>query len=490
MVRLVRPESGQVVIGNQEIYNLPEAITGRRLAYAGSDAYMFQGTMRDNLLYGLKHAPLKEHVYSGEEAKQRQWEVKESEAVDNPSLDVNSDWIDYQALRVKSNEELLPVIIKALDIVALSHDVFELGLRSSMGPEHHPKLSSQIRKVRASLRARLETEELTEIVVPFEPDAFNAEATVGENLIFGSPMGDELKEEKLKTNPYVRSVLKSTGLDETLYHMGREIASNVIEILGELPPDHPFFQQLMFMSADELPEYRALMQRVKDKPFAGVSAADVTKLLGLSLSYSEPRYRFGVLDAVIMKKVVDARKMFHANLPEDLKGSIETYDPDRYNSAASLLDNALFGRIAHRQAEGAGKIRTIVRDVLEELELYGDVIGAGLLFNVGAGGRRITVAQRQKLNLARALLKGADYIFLNKPLSTVDIRTQEKVMRSVLELTNGEEDKPAVIWVLSSPHMAQFFDRVIVFEKGRPVEDGQYDVLLAGKSSFAAMLTR
>jgi hypothetical protein len=38
--------------------------------------------------------------------------------------------------------------------------------------------------------------------------------------------------------------------------------------------------------------------------------------------------------------------------------------------------------------------------------------------------------------------------------------------------------------------MAQLFERVIVFEKGRPVEDGQYDVLIAGKSSFAAMLAR
>jgi putative ABC transport system ATP-binding protein len=490
MVRLIRPESGQVVIGNQEIYNLPEAITGRRLAYAGSDAYMFQGSMRDNLLYGLKHAPLREHSYTGEEAKHRQWEIKEAEAVDNPSLDVNSDWIDYEALKVKSAEELLPAIIKALDMVVLSHDVFELGLRSSMSPEKHPNLSSQIRKVRASLRARLEAEELTDMVVPFEPDAYNSEATVAENLIFGSPVGDVLKEEKLKTNPYLRSVLKSTGLDETLYHMGHEIASNVIEILGELPPDHPFFQQWMFMSADEIPEYRALLQRLKDKPFSAAGATDVTKLLGLSLSYSEPRYRFGVLDAAIMKKIVEARKMFHANLPQELKGSIETYDPNRYNSAASLLDNALFGRIAHRQAEGAGKIRSIVREVLEELDLYGDVINAGLDFNVGAGGRRITMAQRQKLNLARTLLKGADYIFLNKPLSTVDVRTQEKVVRAVLEHGRGEESKPAIIWVLSSPHMAQLFERVIVFEKGRPVEDGQYDVLIAGKSSFAAMLSR
>jgi putative ABC transport system ATP-binding protein len=497
MVRLVRPESGQVLVGRQEIYNLPEAITGRRLAYAGSDAYMFQGSMRDNLLYGLKHAPLREKTYEGDEARIRQWEIREAEAVGNPSLDVHSDWIDYDAASVKSADELLPMIIRVLDIVVLSQDVFELGLRSSMSPAEHPNLSSQIRKVRAGLRARLESEGLADIVVPFELDAYNSEATVAENLIFGAPRSADgrpensaLSEENLKTNSYVQLVLKNTGLDEVLYHMGTEIASNVIEILGELPPDHSFFQQWMFMTAEEIPDYRALLQKLKGKPFTSVSPADAARIIGLSFSYSEARYRFGVLDAGVMEKVVEARKAFLQGLPEELKGSIETYNPDQYNSAASLLDNALFGRISHRQADGAEKIRTIVRDVLEELGLYGDVVHAGLDFNVGAGGRRITMSQRQKLNLARALLKRADYMIFNKPLSTVDVRTQEKVVRGVLELAGEESWRPAIVWVLSSPHMARLFERVVVFERGKPIEDGNFDELVTGKSSLAAMLAR
>jgi putative ABC transport system ATP-binding protein len=490
LVRLIKPDGGQILIGKQDIYNLPETITGRRFAYCGSDAYMFQGSMRDNLFYPLKHAPMREKLYEGNEAKIRQWQIKEAQAVGNPSLDINSDWIDYEALGVKNGEELLPVAIRLLDMVALSQDVFELGLRSSMSPTEHPNLSSQIQKVRAGLRERLEAEGLTDSVVPFEPDSYNTEATVAENLIFGAPIGPALAAENLKTNPYVQSVLKATGLDEALYRLGLEIAANVIEILGELPPDHSFFQQWMFMTAEEIPEYRALLQKVKDKPFAAVAAADASKIIGLSFSYSEPRYRFGILDAELMKKVVEGRKMFHRDLPDTLKDAIETYDPERYNSAASLLDNALFGRIAHRQADVAEKIRSIVRDVLEELGLYGDVIDAGLDFNVGAGGRRLTMAQRQKLNLARALLKQADFIILNKPLSAVDVRTQEKVVRAVLDTTSGEQWNPAVMWVLSSPQMARYFQRVVVFDRGRPVEDGNFEGLATGKSSFAAMLAR
>ena len=52
------------------------------------------------------------------------------------------------------------------------------------------------------------------------------------------------------------SVLKEVGLDETLYDMGLEIASNAIELFADLPPDNPLFQQLTFMTPEEIPDYQ------------------------------------------------------------------------------------------------------------------------------------------------------------------------------------------------------------------------------------------
>ena len=76
---------------------------------------------------------------------------------------------------------------------------------------------------------------------------------------------------------------------------------------------------------------------------------------------------------------------------------------------------------------------TIVREILDELGLYDDVLDIGLDFNVGVGGRRLTGAQRQKLDLARALLKRADFLILNRPLSALDTRLQDQIVRNVLE---------------------------------------------------------
>jgi putative ABC transport system ATP-binding protein len=285
-------------------------------------------------------------------------------------------------------------------------------------------------------------------------------------------------------------VIKTTGLDELLYGMGHEIATNVLEILGDLPPDHPFFQQGMFLTADQVPEYKSLLQKLSDRRFDAIDERDTDKFIRLSFSYIEPRYRFGLLDAEHMQKIVEARTMFLEGLPEELKEAIQIYDPERYNHATSLLDNMLFGRIAHKQADGAEKIRSVVRKVLDEADLYGEVIDVGLDFNVGAGGRRLTMAQRQKLNVARALLKRADYLIFNRPLSAIDLRTQEKITNAILDQVTKGDWKPAIIWVLSSPHISRFFQRIVVFDRGKPVEDGSYDGLLTGQGVFAGLLAR
>jgi len=79
-----------------------------------------------------------------------------------------------------------------------------------------------------------------------------------------------------------------------------------------------------------------------------------------------------------MDRIVAARTAFHDNLPDSLKSAIELYDDEAYNKSASILDNVLFGRIGHRHADGADRIRGIVRSVLDELDLSQDVVKVGL----------------------------------------------------------------------------------------------------------------
>jgi putative ABC transport system ATP-binding protein len=129
-----------------------------------------------------------------------------------------------------------------------------------------------------------------------------------------------------------------------------------------------------------------------------------------------------------------------------------------------------------------------VRAVLDDLKLSQGVVKIGLEYNVGVGGRRLTSVQRQKLHVARALLKRSDFIILNKALSALEQRTHEQLVRSVLGEAHRDGRKPALIWVLSNPNLARLFDRVVVLDRGMAVEDGDYDHLMARKGVFAGLL--
>ncbi|MGB3391225.1 MAG: ABC transporter ATP-binding protein [Pseudaminobacter sp.] len=487
--RLNWPESGKVVAGSVDLLELPESVTGRRISYASSDVFLTQGSLRDNLLYGLKHAPLTNVTYEGADAERRRWDIEEARRAGNPDFDLRSDWIDYAAAGVSGPQDLFGAVRHVLDAVFLSQDILDLGLRSPVDPVRHKALIERVVDLRLALRAKLEDEDLSDLVVPFEPGTYNREASIGENLLFGAATGPELADRALAANPYFASVLAQAGLDRTLYEMGMGIADQAIELFSDLPPDHPFFQQLAFMTAEEIPAYQALLQKLNGRPYDAVSEEDRAAITALSFAYIEPRHRFGFLTDDLMVKIVEARNRFYAGLPAALKEAIEPYDPTRYIVAATVMDNVLFGRVRHNHPEGPERIRTIVFSILEEIGLDNEVLDVGLDFNVGVGGRRLTGAQRQKLDVARALLKRADYLILNRPLLALDQRAQDQILRNVLEEVRRDGREPAVMWVLGNPSMAAMFDRVLAFDAGQLVGDGTYEALHQKNSVFRSMVS-
>ena len=487
--RLIWPEQGRITIDGKDILELPESVTGRRIAYAASDTYFFHGTLRDNLLYGLKHAPLTKIEYDGPSAAKNKWNINEARRAGNPELDLNSDWVDYVSAGVTGPDDLFKVVRPILDGVLISQDILDMALRSTVNIETHADLTDRIVELRQALRKRLKKEDLDDLVVPFKLDEYNPQATVGENLLFGSMRRPLMTNRKLAAHPYFRSVLRENDLYIDLYNMGLEIAANAVELFEDLPPDHPFFQQLTFMTADDIPAYQVLLQKLQGRGIDAASADERTSIIRLSFSYIEPRHRFGLLNDQLMAKIVDARARFHKDMPDDLKAVIERYDPEQFISTATLLDNVLFGRIGFTQADGSDRIRNILRDLFDRLGLFESVLSIGLDFDVGSGGKRLTNVQRQKLNVARALLKRADYVIFNRPLPALDQRVQDQITHNILEELHEEGHAPAIIWVLSNTALANLFDRVIVFDKGTLVEDGTHATLLKKNGIFKELVS-
>ena len=486
--RLQRPESGKVVSGSDDILMLPESIPGRSISYAASDTHFFSGSLRDNLLYGLKHAPLTPAIYD-DGGVLRNWHEKEALQSGNPTFDINDDWIDYASAGANGQQDLLNAVVPVLDNVLFSSDLLDLALRSTADLSRHPNIASSILKMRQALRGALEKEDLTTLVDYFEPGVYTVESTVGENLLFGKAIGSALMPREIGRNTYFRSIIEKNGLDRVLYEMGYEIAENAIELFGDLPADHPFFQQLTFMTADDIPTYERLVRKLKGVDYQSVPPEDRPVIIGLSFTYVEPRHRFGLLTEDRMARIVEARRQFHDGLPDNLRDAIEIYNPDEFTSSANLMDNVVFGRVNGKYADGVERVQEIVRKLLTQLGFHDEFLSVGLDFEVGTGGKRLTLAQRQKLSLARALLRRSDYFVFNRPLNALDQRTREQIVRNVLANKENFGSNAAIVWVLADAALASLFERVLVFDGSALADDGPYSVLAEKDGIFKELVS-
>jgi energy-coupling factor transporter ATP-binding protein EcfA2 len=242
----------------------------------------------------------------------------------------------------------------------------------------------------------------------------------------------------------------------------------MVELFSGLPPGHEFFAQYSFINQDDLPQFEAILKRADEVGLKALDEAETRQLLALPFKLIAARHRLGLIDEGFEARVIEARRYFAAHLPKELRGAIEFFDPQHYNSAATLQDNILFGKIVTGQAGAVERITKLVRELLDELGLRPTVVRNGLDFQVGVGGARLPVTERQKVALVRALLKRPVLLVLDQAAAVFDAASQLRVVQSVLAERKGQ----GVVWVLSRPEYAERFGKVLVMERGRLVESG------------------
>jgi putative ABC transport system ATP-binding protein len=470
LARLMPPSSGSIELGGIDLTRAPEAVTGRAIGYVGASAYLFPARVRDNVLYGLKHRPIRERDYEKELAAEREFQLREAMRTGSSTLDIDADWIDYQAAGCTGPEDVEARIVDLLRAVDLEETIFELGLRSRAQKHAGEAVDERVLEARRQLRERLESLGIRDWVERFDPAEYNRNATLAENLLFGTPVGRVFDVENLASNAYVRQVLRATGLDELLVRTGHKVAETMVELFSGLPPGHEFFAQYSFINQDDLPQFEVILKRAADHGLKELPEADRRALLALPFKLIATRHRLGLIDESFEARVIEARRHFAAHLPQDLKGAVEFFDPERYNSAATLQDNILFGKIVTGQAGAVERITKLVRDLLDELGLRLMVVRNGLDFQVGVGGARLGPADRQKVALVRALLKRPVLLVLDQAAAGLDPASQKRVVDGVL----AERKGCSVAWVLSRPEYAESFGMVLVMERGRLVERGAF----------------
>jgi len=475
MAGLLEPMGGTIGLGGHDMYKLPHAVTGRHIGYAGQNVFIQAGTVWDALTYGLRYRPLAPAELDADGKKRQAEEETEAEAAGNTVLDFNADWIDYAAAGVANADELHQRAVTVLHAVDISDDIYRFGLRGVVDPVESPEVAGKVLDARIAMRERLDDPGLAGTVEPFDATHYNTNATVAENLLFGVPLGNALNDDGIAEHPYVRRALESVGLTGDFLKIGERVAETMVELFADLPPGHEFFDQFSFISAEELPEFQAILGRAA-RGLDSLTESDRQRLTALTFKMIPARHRLGLIDEPIRERLIEARRAFAANLPNDLVGEIAFFDAAAYTPGATIQDNILFGKLVYGQANATSRVGALIAEILDEMGLRDTIMLVGLDAETGSGGSRLSPAQRQKIAIARALLKRPEILLVHDATVTLDAATQARILDNVLSVCKGK----TVIWTSSNPAIAEKFERVAILEGGSVVETGSYEEL-AGK---------
>ncbi|MDK3155659.1 ATP-binding cassette domain-containing protein [Kamptonema cortianum] len=141
-------------------------------------------------------------------------------------------------------------------------------------------------------------------------------------------------------------------------------------------------------------------------------------------------------------------------------------DPSLFHR--SLMENILYGRPGATQKEAmeAAK-RAHAHEFIESLSEGYDSL-------VGERGVKLSGGQRQRIAIARAILKNAPILILDEATSQLDSVTESYIQDSLWELMQGKTTIVIAHRLSTLLHM----DRILVFDKGKIVEDGTHNDLL------------
>ena len=479
MARLLAPDSGQIVVAGKQIADLPEAATGRYMGYIGPNAFVFNATLKENILLGAMHRPISTEGELNED-------LKNAQLSGNSLDDLEAEWLDHNAIGVDSDEGLQKRLIELLQVVDLDGDVYSMGLRSTVDGFDDDQLLEQILTARKKFRERLDKSDISNFVESFDKEVFNSNASVAENLLFGTPKGDSFNSENIGTNAYVVEILERVDLKDEFIRIGRDVASTMVELFADLPSDHEYFSQYSFISSEDLPEFQTLLARSERLGLENMSTEDSNQFLSLPFKLIPARHRLDLITNDIQKRILEARKLFAEEIGDELRDEIEFFEAGHYNRSSSIQDNILFGKIALDKANAIEEVNHLVTEIIDQENLRPVIINAGLNSQAGLAGSRLSQGQRQKLSIARALLRRPDHLILNEATSSLDSGSQTIVMSNLLSEMKGRN----ITWALQRASLAENFDRVLVLSGGQVVEDGSFQDLVKKEDSVINDLLR
>ncbi len=240
-------------------------------------------------------------------------------------------------------------------------------------------------------------------------------------------------------------------------------APNLIVDRGEI-----IYQDISFTYHEGLKVFENLSVTIAPKQqvgLVGFSGSGKSTFVNLILRLFEPQNgAIKIDDQNILGVTQDSLRENVSMIPQD---------PQLFHR--SLMENIRYGRLDASDDEviEAAKKAHAHEFILQTERQYDSL--------VGERGVKLSGGQRQRIAIARAILKDSPILILDEATSSLDSVTEKKIQLGLETLMKGR----TVVVVAHRLSTISDMDRILVFDQGRIIEDGNHDQLLRRNGHYA-----